>query len=183
MNVWIALLRGINVGGNHVVPMKDLRELLQGLGYRDIETYIQSGNCLFAADTADARGISRQISGTIEEGFGFRPLVMVYSPASFEAALAANPFPAGDSPKTVHFFFLAERPASPDLDGLAALAVNGERFHLDDDVFYLHAPQGIGRSKLVEKLGRFVPVQATARNLATVTRIAEMARARTARAS
>lgn len=179
MRTWVALLRGINVGGNNPLPMTELRALLGGLGCRDVRTYIQSGNCVFRSDVENADELSAAIAAAIAERFGFRPRVLVLSPEALDAALAANPYGQDvDDPKSVHLFFLTEPAAGrADLEPLMALAASGESLHLTDAVLYVHAPDGIGRSKMVEKIGKFVPVEMTARNLRTVLKIAEMARA------
>lgn len=176
MTTWIALLRGINVGGNNLLPMKDLRALLEGAGLIEVRTYIQSGNCVFEAAETDPRALEQMMATAIDGAFGFRPQVLVLSAANFTAALVANPYPEGaDDPKTVHLSFLAEPASSADLSALEALRAETERFHLTDQVFYLHAPDGIGRSKLAAQVERHLGVAATARNLRSVMKIAALA--------
>jgi len=93
------------------------------------------------------------------------------------AALAANPFAQGaDDPRSVHLFFLAAPAPDTDLVALKALATQGEAFHLGETVFYLHTPEGIGRSALAGKLQRYLKVPMTARNLRSVAALAELAR-------
>lgn len=175
MNVWIVLLRGINIGGKHIVPMKKLRELLEYAGFSDIQTYIQSGNCVFRADIAERERIADTVSGLIETEFGFRPTAFVLTPEEIEDALAASPFPA-DEPKHLHLLFLAEPPTKADFDGLRAVARPGEDFALIGNVLYLYLPHGAGRSPVAQKLGQFVKAETTGRNVASVRKIAEMAR-------
>lgn len=177
MKTWIALLRGINVGGNNILPMKDLRDLLAEFGYEDAATYIQSGNCVFRSVETDAPVIADNIGSAIEGGFGFRPHVFMLTPGTLNAALEANPFPQGvNDPKSVHLFFLAKS-VNADLDALAKFSKENEAFSLTDEVFYLYAPDGIARSKLAENIGKFVPVPMTARNLRTSIKLAELAQA------
>jgi uncharacterized protein (DUF1697 family) len=89
--------------------------------------------------------------------------------------MAANPFPEGEGvPRSLHLFFLDAVPEDPDLSALEAVKAENERFELIDDVFYLHAPDGIGRSKLAERVGRGWDVSITARNWRTVNKIMEM---------
>jgi len=91
--------------------------------------------------------------------------------------MEANPFPAAsDNPKSLHCFFLAEVPVTPDLQTITDLKSNGEEFVLVDKMFYLHAPQGIGRSKLAPRVEKLLGVASTARNWRTVTKIDEIAR-------
>ena len=109
---WIALLRGVNVGGNNSLPMKGLRELLEGLGHTNVATYIQSGNCVFQSKSASAAKISEGIAAAIKSGFGFKPAVITLSLKELDAALEDNPFPQGsDDLKSVYVFFLSETTA------------------------------------------------------------------------
>jgi uncharacterized protein (DUF1697 family) len=170
MKTWIALLRGINIGGRHKVPMKELVRLMEARGFADVRTYIQSGNVVFRSPTKSNDEIGR----LIERHFGFKPKVFVLSPADLEKAMAANPYKTGKG-NAVHFFFCDKRPASVDHGLLESLREGSEEYRLVGNVFYLHAPNGVGRSKLVEKMGKaFTGVSMTARNLNTVTKLAAM---------
>ena len=175
MATWIVLLRGVNIGGKHIVPMKKLRELLEGAGFSGVQTYIQSGNCVFSADTADRARIADTVSGLIETEFGFRPTAFVLTRKELDDAIAGAPFPA-DEPKHLHLQFLAGPPAKADFDGLRAVAQPGEDFALIGNVLYLYLPHGAGRSPVAQKLGQFVKAEMTGRNIASIRKIAEMAR-------
>jgi uncharacterized protein (DUF1697 family) len=172
---WIVLLRGINVGGANKLSMKDLRELLEMARFRDVQTYIQSGNCVLSADADDPAAISQTVSGAIEAARGFRPKAIAIKPDYLETALAENPFP-DDNPKAVHIFFMNEEPSSADVDGMRALAQPEEDFKLNGRVLYLYTPNGFGRSKLAEKLDRHIKAEKTGRNLNSVREIAALAR-------
>lgn len=177
MNTSIALLRGINVGGANALPMKDLVSVLEELGCSNVRTYIQSGNAVFTSPHDDHGRLGERISDAIESRFGFRPHTMVLSLEQIEKAAERNPFPeAVDDPKTLQLYFLGGEAPNPDLDGLAALRANDERFLLDGQVFYLHAPSGIGRSKLAAGVERALGVPVTARNWRSVMKILEMVR-------
>jgi uncharacterized protein (DUF1697 family) len=94
-------------------------------------------------------------------------------------AADANPFPKAEAEsKSVHLYFLAKTPKDPDLEALNRLKSGKESFKLMDDVFYLHAPDGIGRSKLAARAEKLIGVEATARNWNTVTKLLEMAHMR-----
>lgn len=174
MNAWVLLLRGINVGGNNVLPMAELRALLATLGARNISTYIQSGNAVFTG-LIDSRGFGALLEDEIQSQMGFRPQALVLSRESFTEILDAYPWPeAKDDPKSGHIWFLTDKPSAPDLKTLGKFASARERFELRDDVFYLHAPDGIGRSKLAEKVERLLGVSATARNLNTSMKVAAL---------
>jgi len=170
---YIALFRGINVGGNNILPMKQLVALLEELGCTGVKTYIQSGNAVFSTESEQKEELAGAISAAVRESHGFQPKVLLLRAAELKDALDHNPFQTTDG-KSLHFYFLASTPESPDLSALEALASGAEAFKLGDNVFYLYAPDGIGRSKLAEKVERLLGVQATARNLNTVNKLLAM---------
>ena len=178
MKTWILLLRGVNVGGNNILPMQVLRNIVEDLGHQNVKTYIQSGNCVFNSEEHDASQIGNLIAERIDTELGFRLRVWVISLGDVEAALAANPYPqAMADPKSLHFFFLSEPAPAANLEAMTTLKMNGEAYTLGDTIFYLWAPDGIGRSKLAEKAERHIGVALTARNLRSVMKIIELARA------
>ncbi|MEZ4771996.1 MAG: DUF1697 domain-containing protein [Bacteroidia bacterium] len=170
METWIALLRGINVGGNHIVPMKELTKLLESEGFTHVKTYIQSGNVVFQSPTKPEDEVGR----VIEERFGFKPYVFILSKNELAQAVANNPYKTSEG-KTVHFFFCDKVPQDVNYELLDSLKIESEAYMLIDQVLYLHTPDGIGRSKLVEKMGKAFPaVTMTARNLNTINKLMEM---------
>ena len=173
---WIALFKGINVGGNNKLPMAELRALASELDFGDPKTYIQSGNLIFDADKGAAH-IEEILAAAVEKRFGFHPFIIIRSADALATALEANPFAAHVTEgKQLHMFFLDEPAPKYDETALRALAVENEDFALIGDIFYLFAPDGIGRSKLVEKMGPYFPKRMTARNLNSVKAILELAR-------
>jgi uncharacterized protein (DUF1697 family) len=175
MNTIIALLRGINVGGHNKLPMKELKAVLAKLGLTNVQTYIQSGNVVFQTSRANLPVLADEIGTAVGESQGFVPRIMLLRLADLATAVARNPFPATDAQhKTLHFYFLESAPANPDLAGLVSLKSDSEQFELIDKVFYLHAPDGIGRSKLAAKVEKALGVPATARNWRTVGKLVEM---------
>lgn len=177
MIIRVCLLRGINVGGRNILPMKALADLLNALGCDNVATYIQSGNVIFRHDESDSVVLQRLISDEVMSRYGFEPRVLILSVPDFEAAVAANPYAVSDQDaKTIHLFFLSDRPTDPDFEKLNSLKKPSERFELIDRVFYLHAPDGIGRSKLATSVEKLLGVPATARNWRTVLKLLDMAR-------
>ena len=170
MRTWIALLRGINVGGKHIVPMKELRELLTANGFVDVQTYIQSGNIVYRrADSGGSR-----IADIIEKQHGFRPAVFTLDVEEFRMAAANNPFDT-DVGKAVHFTFIEGDPNTADFELMDSLKAPSEQYQIIGNVFYLHAPDGIGRSKLVGKIDRvFKGCTLTARNLNTINKLLQL---------
>ena len=177
MTRYVALFRGINVGGHNKLPMRELKELLAGLGLQDVATYIQSGNVVFESEEADKAVLSERICTAVSQSHGFAPQVLLLMAEEFTQAAAANPYPeAEEEPKTLHLYFLEGVPPEPDMEKLEALKGDTENFRLIDKVFYLHAPDGIGRSKLAARVEKALGVAVTARNWRSVSKIMEMAK-------
>lgn len=174
MNTCIALFRGINVGGNNKLPMKELVAVLEGLGLQSIKTYIQSGNVIFQSKASDTQ-LATRIAAAIKKSHGFEPNVLLLDSATLERVIKANPFPEGEGEgNTLHFNFLASVPPKPDLAGIEKVRAASERWQLKDDVFYLYAPDGIGRSKLAASMERLLGVPMTGRNWNTVRKLREL---------
>ncbi len=173
MNTYIALFRGINVGGKNILPMKELAAMLETMGCKNVRTYIQSGNVVFQSskrmEDIDADAISKAILANK----GFEPRVLLLDVAAFQEAINNNPFPT-DNGKTLHFNFLTSPANQPDLDLLESVKKDSEQFLLKGKVFYVYAPDGIGRSKLATVVEKALGVPATARNWNTVNKLATM---------
>ena len=175
MNTYVALFRGINVGGRNALSMKELVVFLEDLGCRNVKTYIQSGNVVLQSSRS-ASHLAEAIGHEIERCHGFKPHVLLLKISEFEAAIAANPFPEAEAdPKGLHFGFLDTAPSDPCLKKLEALKTESERFRLINKVFYLHAPDGVGRSKLAANSEKLLGVPMTDRNWRTVSKIRDMA--------
>lgn len=176
MTTWIGLLRGINVGGHNILPMAELRSDLESLELENVRTYIQSGNVVFDAGPESALSLAERIVDRIDEQHGFRPSLLMLTHEDLLAAVEANPFPdATAEPKTLHFLFLAQPPDDPNLQGIEDAKSPTEFYKLTDRVFYLHAPDGIGRSKLAAKVESCLGVVTTGRNYRTVDKLLAMA--------
>ena len=178
MNLYVALLRGVNVGGRNRLPMRELVSILESVGCRNVHTYVQSGNAVFESATPDRQSLSREVAGEIRERLGFAPHVLLLSLADLERAIADNPFPEGEAdPAHLQLGFLESEPLHPDTNKLNSLRSATERFHLTGGVLYLYAPDGIGTSKLAATAEKLLCVPMTSRNWTTVTRLWDMARA------
>ena len=176
MATWIALLRGINVGGNNIIKMADLKSDLESLKLTNVRTYIQSGNVVFGSAAKTASSLTKKIRSQIKKQHGFRPQLFIIDLNDLLATIKSNPFPkAVSDPKTLHFFFLAEPAVDPDIKAIDNAKRQTETYKLTPRVFYLHAPDGIGRSKLAANAEKHLGVVATARNYRTVERLKSMA--------
>lgn len=184
MPTYIVLLRAVNVGGTGKLPMAAFRALLEELGYKRVETYIQSGNAVFDA-SAKPEKVVVAIVASLEKLLGAPVGVMVRTLEHLDAVIARNPFAehaAADYSK-VHAAFLAG-PAGKDaaaaLDAIVAkYPSRRDRFVLDGETLYLHLPDGAGETKFSGKgLDKALGVAATARNWNTVLKLWEMAKSR-----
>ena len=156
--------------------MKELVVLLEGIGYTESKTYLQSGNAVFKSAESRAVEMGTAIESALREIRGVEARVLVFGKEELRQAIASNPFPqAEESPTTLHLFFLSEPPESPDIGSLKTHEADSESFVLTNEVFYLHAPDGFGRSRLAARVERLLGVDATARNWRTVSKVLEMA--------
>ncbi|WP_281558656.1 DUF1697 domain-containing protein [Thalassomonas sp. RHCl1] len=169
MKTYIILLRGVNVGGKNLLPMKALKTVLAGAGFEQVKTYIQSGNIALVSDSNP----ETEIATLIQTEFGFTPEILVLDNQEFTTCVANNPYQAFEG-KSVHFYFCKTQPQI-NAEKMAALISATESYQLVDKVFYLHAPDGIGRSKLVANIEACLGVPATGRNLNTVNKLTDMA--------
>jgi uncharacterized protein (DUF1697 family) len=178
MATWVLFLRGINVGGNCSLPMKELVSLLEQLGCKKVRTYIQSGNAVFEGTQTDATRVARQLGPAIRKKRGFEPRLHVLSLADVEAAAAGNPYSqaVAQEPRLVHVFFLTGKPSAADIDAMTAAKASHEEFTLQGQCFYLHTPKGFGTSRLAASALKHLGADCTARNWRTLTAVLALAR-------
>ena len=174
----VALLRGINVGGKHILPMKDLAAIFSAAGCTDVITYIQSGNVVFDARAALARGLPAAIAAAILSRFGHRVPVILRSAGELDEIVQANPFVAtGADPATLHVAFLA---AVPDAARLAALDPHRsprDELAAGKQELYLRLRDGVGRTKLTSAyLDATLATTSTLRNWRTVLALRDLSR-------
>jgi uncharacterized protein (DUF1697 family) len=175
MATCIAFFRGINVGGRNRLTMKELVLLFERVGIHGARTYIQSGNVAFRCTRQQRPELARRLASAARQAHNFEPAVQVITIQELEHAIAANPFmDARKDPSSLHLWFLSAAPENPDLETLERLKSSTERFKLDRKVFYLHAPDGIGQSKLAAAVEKCLGTDATARNWQTVTKTLEL---------
>ncbi len=151
--------------------------MIGDLGALKVKTYIQSGNVVFVWKNKNTSKLANQIRAEIKKRRGFDPHILLLELKDLERVIQQNPFPAEAEadPKALHAGFLAAAPEHPDLKTLESLKTESERFRLVGRVFYLHAPEGVGRSKLAAKSERLLGVPMTDRNWRTVLRLWKMA--------
>ena len=173
----VALFRGINVGGNRIVPMTELKSLHEALGFRGVVTYIQSGNVVFTSDETDVAQLTSQIEENFAQKFGFRSQVIVRTLAELEETITNNPFqhsPEKES-KAVLIVFLATCPESSALEDLKQSYHGPEEMYLIGQELFVYYADGMGRSKLTLPLiEKKLKTAGTGRNWNTVLRLREM---------
>jgi len=173
----VSLLRGINVGGHNRISMGRLRNLYEELGCRQVTTYVQSGNVIFASPDEPAV-VSARAEAALEVDMGSTIHVLGRTNAELGRIVAEDPYPDAD-PTQHHVVFLAG-PASPQgLARIAAAAIDGEALVANDGEIHLLLPGGLGRSAIPPALtARILGVVPTARNWRTVCQLYERSRPR-----
>lgn len=176
MNTWIAFLKSINVGGNNLLTMKELRDLSKDIGLQNFTSYIQSGNCVFQSNEDNPSKLEIALSNAVFEAKGFKPPVLVLSREQLENAIANNPFQVAPPDRNkVHFHFPLGEDQALDFAAIASLRLPSEQLDLVGKVLYLHAPDGVGRSKLFASLPKFLVEDVTVRNLKTTMKVRDLA--------
>lgn len=154
MNISIALLRGINVGGNNIIKMEILRKVLTDAGLEDVATYIQSGNIVFRhKKTLNAAGCATLIASVIKEQFGLIIPVIVRSAAEWEQILSGNPYTAGGKTdaENWHYMMLDQAPGTDLIPAIDPKLYVPDLFELVGPNVYLHITK-FGNTKLANTL-------------------------------
>jgi uncharacterized protein (DUF1697 family) len=168
----VAFLRGLNVGGNNVLPMKQLAALFTELGCRAVSTYIQSGNVLFQAAPSLAKKLPALAAKRILDEAGCKSPVVVRTLAELERVAAENPFLPKRPPEALHVYFLADLPAPAAVATLDPKRSAPDEFIVRGAEIYLHVPNGMGRTKLSNAwFDSKLATVGTARNWRTITTI------------
>ena len=171
----VALLKGINVGGNRKVPMAELREVATACGLAEVSTYIQSGNLVFSASDA-AEHVDRALEASIEERFGFKVDVLVRTSEQWRQLLSACPFTsaAEDRPNLLHLCLSKLTPHPDAVSLLSGICAPNEAVALVGDALWVDYAEGVARSKVtLAKLDKAVGSMVTARNFRTVQHLGE----------
>lgn len=172
-NIYIALFRGINVGGKNILPMKELASILENLGCKNVRTYIQSGNVVFQISESKAKNLDKKIHSEILKSHNIDTKVLLLNETEFLKVVKNNPFKTDDG-KRLHIYFLYTNSSNPDLEKINNLKSKTERYLLKEKAFYLYAPDGIGRSKLASNVEKCLGVKVTARNYNTINKLIVM---------
>ncbi|HEY6337813.1 MAG TPA: DUF1697 domain-containing protein [Candidatus Sulfotelmatobacter sp.] len=180
MPIYVALLRGVNLGPHKRMKMEKLRVSVGALGFEQIQTYIQSGNVIFKAGKASPAALCRKIEDRIVADFGFPAAVIVRTRDELGESIESNPFckRRGIDLKYLHVTFLADAPEPSALEELKGLTVSPDESICVGREIFLHLPNGMARSSLTNNpIERRLLKAATTRNWNTVNQIYEMCRA------
>jgi uncharacterized protein (DUF1697 family) len=176
MTVYIALLRGINVGGHNIIKMQELKSLFTNIGLEHVQTYIQSGNVLFQSYESPVQ-LRQRIEKGIHNVFGFSVTVILRTAAEWDQIIRNCPYPVDSllEGESVHIAFLAERPPQEQVNHLLSFRSEIDEYYMEATEIYLYLSQSIRNSKLathLQKLG----VPATLRNWKTIIKLQTMAK-------
>jgi uncharacterized protein (DUF1697 family) len=172
----LALLRGINVGGKNMLPMKDLGAIFVAAGCTDVQTYIQSGNVIFTAPASLSAKLPANLTARIAKRFGYEIPVILRSANHLGKVVRNNPYLKAGAPEdSLHVMFLADLPAPQSVASLDPQRSPGDSFHLSDQEVFLHLPNGAAKTKLTNAWfdSRLATV-GTTRNWRTVLKLFEM---------
>jgi uncharacterized protein (DUF1697 family) len=178
MKTFVALLRGVNVGGKNRIPMTELKSSFSALGHEDVVTYIQSGNVVFRSPRGNAKDVAAAVEQEIAATFGLSVTVLLRTPAELAAITEENPFLARNADLSkLHVVFLADRPAAAAVGRLDPGRSPPDEFSVLGREIYLRLPNGAGRSKLtIDYFERRLGVAATARNWKTLLKLLALTR-------
>lgn len=172
MKTYIALLRGLNVGGHRIIKMVDLKLLFESLGFADVITYIQSGNVIFSTDVEDNLG--QLISEEIKKLYGFEAPVIVHEISEVEAIIAACPF-SEEKKKTSFFTLLNKKPSEALVIEISKLEYPDEEFVIAGKCVYFFSEKGYNVVKCTTNFfEKKLKVVATTRNYQTMAKLVEL---------
>jgi len=178
MKTFISILRGINVSGQKKILMADLKALYESLNYKNVRTYVQSGNVVFETADTDPKEIARQIEQKIQDKYGFPVPVIIRTLEELETAVQRHIFFKQDGTDTdkLYVTFLADQPAQANLDKMSAFQYAPDEYKIIDQEVYIFCPGGYGNTKLSNTFfENKLKVTATTRNWKTVNELIKMA--------
>lgn len=177
MTIYISILRGINVSGHNLIKMDALRKMYESLGFKNVKTYLQSGNVVFLANETE-NNLKLLISKQIKEVFGFEIPVLVLSLEKLKNIINNNPL-SKDPQKEAAFFhvtFLSNKIENIDIQIIKSKKMREEEIVISENVVYLYCPNGYGNTKLSNNfLENKLDVSATTRNWKTTNEIYKIA--------
>ncbi|MBI2103180.1 DUF1697 domain-containing protein [Candidatus Woesearchaeota archaeon] len=178
MHTYISLLRGVNVAGQKKIKMSDLRALYESLGFRNVTTYIQSGNVIFQSTQTDLMALSQKIEEKIHKKYHFQVAVIIRTIPEMKQIIDENPFVKDrhEEVNKLYSTFLTKKPSPLALQGLNQVQKNKEEFVISSRTLYLFIPESYGKAVLSNTLlEKRLKVTASTRNWKTVLKLVELA--------
>ena len=178
MTTYIALLRGVNVSGQKILSMESLKTVLSEAGFKNVNTYIQSGNIIFNFDETDKVKIGNTISQLIKEKFSFDVTTIILTSQELQIYMDGNPFLKENDtdPKQLYFTFLETQPIKELVEKIKTFDFSPDRFIVFNHIIYVNCPNGYGKTKINNQFfEKKLKVNATTRNLNTVKKLLELA--------
>jgi uncharacterized protein (DUF1697 family) len=175
MATFLSILRGINVSGQKKINMADLKSLYENLGFKNIKTYIQSGNVIFENNTG--KDLSKKIEKQIEEKYGFQVPILIRTVNEMEEAVNKNPFleEKNIEPDKLHVTYLSDIPSNENLEKMKTVDYRPDRFYVSGKEIYLYCPGGYGNTKLTNTFfEKKLKQTATTRNWKTTNALLKM---------
>ncbi len=176
METYISILRGINIGGK-TLEMADLRKMIEKMGFKNVSTYIQSGNVFFQYQIEKPNVLEKMIQDRIKSDFGMDVSVIILTPEKLERIIHTNPFKDNPTKESqfLHVTFLQTKPGSYDRESILSKKSGREEIMFSDEAVYMYCPNGYGNSKLSNNLfENKLKVVATTRNWKTTLKLAEI---------
>jgi len=176
MKTYIVLLRGVNVSGKNIIKMAVLKTILIESGFKNVTTYIQSGNVVLSSDL-EKDVVATKVQQLINDHFQLQIAVFCLDLKEIEVALKHNPFTENIEPNKLFFTFLNKEPAVDLLADLEKIDFATDQFKVIDKVLYFYLPNGMSNSKLNNNFfEKKLKVTATGRNLNTINKLIDLAK-------
>lgn len=177
METIISILRGINVGGKNKIPMAELKTLYEKEGFKNVTTYIQSGNVVFSADKKELNSLTEKVQQIIFKKYGFTVPVIIRTVGEMESVINRNPLLKiiGIDVEKLHVTFLSAYPSEQALEKIKAYEYKPDEFIIAEREVYIYCPNGYGNTKLSNTFFESkLKVIATTRNWRTVNELLKM---------
>lgn len=169
---YIAILRGINVGGHRKIKMQELRDVLDASGFENVQTYIQSGNVIFEGKRTNTLKLGEKMQKLILDNFGHEVPVIVWHAEEIVEAIKHNPY---KNTENCHLVFLQEQPEQKNINEIEKIDFREESFKVVERRIYLEIPKKYHQSKLSNSFfEKKLKTKATTRNWKTVLKLREL---------
>lgn len=177
--IYIALLRGINVSGQKIIKMENLRTIFESMQFKHVTTYIQSGNVIFEAEDQETDLLCHKIEARLQSELGYEVTVILKTNQELEEAIRHNPYEMNESDESgkLYVTFLSRQPSPEAIENLLSYQNEIDEFRILDRVVYIFCRTNYGKSQFSNNfLEKKLKVPATTRNWASVNKIAGIAK-------